>query len=205
MRQRAGTAADANGHASHPLPDRVMRSRSRAVTLRIAGAEEEPQEDPSLPPGDGRTAFSLVLLGYRNDLSRHRVLALLRDRVDSLPPEPPLPCTIAARIDGAQGAQLAREFEDEGAVVLLEPLPDAPRDARRRARIAAPAPAPSEPTTLDAPAPDGRWWMSPSNAFLAAVVALLLLGLLSQRPAHKAPAADLSPPRPPAGAAAARP
>ena len=90
--------------------------------------------------------FDLLLLGYRNDLARERVLAYLRSLPDEqggavlLERDAGLPCVLRCAIDDAAGLRLVAELRDRGAQVRLVPSAHAP------ATVAPPvAPPPPEP------------------------------------------------------------
>jgi tetratricopeptide (TPR) repeat protein len=92
--------------------------------------------------------FDLLLLGYRNDLARERVLAYL----DSLPDGPggpiavardaDLPQVVRGGIDHTAGLRLLAELRDRGAQVRLVP---SQHEAEAATRPAAPAPATAPP------------------------------------------------------------
>ena len=99
--------------------------------------------------------FDLLLLGYRNDLARERVLAYLRSLPDSqggpisLARDAELPQVVRAGLDHTAGLRLLGELRERGAQVRLvaghwEPATAAPPPA------AAPTPAatPAGPTRL---------------------------------------------------------
>lgn len=149
------------------------------MKLRLADDIGTDDEDDFLPIeyDDGRPAFALVLLGYRNDLSRHAVLALLRDRIEDGPPDPPLPYTIAARIDGVNGARLLGELEDAGAVVSFTPAPARIVGAAKSPPPVAEEAAPVEPRSTrhtvqpSLPTEGTRFALPPRHVRIAALVA----------------------------------
>lgn len=149
------------------------------MKLRLADDIGVDDDEDYLPIeyDDGRPAFTLVLLGYRNDLARHAVLALLRDRIEDGPPDPPLPYTIAARIDGVNGARLLGELEDAGAVVSFTPAPPrivgAPKTPAPQAEETAPAERrPTRPAVQPSLPTEGtRFALPPRHVRIAAMVA----------------------------------
>ncbi len=97
--------------------------------------------------------FDLVLLGYRNDLARERVLAYLRSLPQSqggpivLERGADLPQVLRAGIDDAPGLRLLAELRDRGAQVRLVPSPGAAAAASPPGAAAAP-PAASPASSL---------------------------------------------------------
>ncbi|MEO8601245.1 MAG: peptidase MA family metallohydrolase [bacterium] len=76
--------------------------------------ESAPEATP-----DGSERCSLVLLGFRNDLARHRVLSCLGQDLGAAPALLSLPHTLHDSVDAPTGARLAAELDRLGAVVRL--------------------------------------------------------------------------------------
>lgn len=89
--------------------------------------------------------FDLLLLGYRNDLARERVIAYLRSLPDSqggpigLERDAVLPQILCAAVEDSAGLRLLGELRERGAQVRLVPSEGA---AVPSADVSAPAPAP---------------------------------------------------------------
>lgn len=79
--------------------------------------------DPEPLPGAARR---LVLLGYRNDLARHRALAYLQEQGCAPPADAPLPYAVCERIDALHGQALLAALERLGGVARLVQRDDAP-------------------------------------------------------------------------------
>ena len=101
------------------------------MTLRLEDeAPEDSGEDSGknsgTPPRADReapkAAFTLELLGFRNDLARHRALSFLSERDHSPTDLGSLPCTIFGELDRGTGTSLADELTDLGAIVRLSPV-----------------------------------------------------------------------------------
>ncbi len=133
----------------------------------------------------GEPLFDLELLGYRNDLARERVLALLRGLPEVAAQVPfdrdtPLPHRLPASLPHAQGLRLLGTLRDGGAHVRL---------VAAAATAAPPAPL---PPPLPAAAPPARPREAPRLVFglalIAAVAALFfqMLPPLPQRPLRPA-------------------
>ncbi len=147
--------------------------------------------DADAPAGEH---VRLVLRGFRNDLARHRVLPVLRERL-GLRDDPVPPCTVSDAVDAAAGTRLAAELDALGAIVRVEPLgiSPAPADATAtetedvsRAAFLAPDPAPPPRPSLAAALPS-------RNVRLVLICIFGLLGavhLLRQRAALEAPPSE---------------
>jgi len=113
------------------------------------------------------TVFDLLLLGYRNDLARERVLAYLRDLPEEqggaivVERDAELPRVLRTGIDDTTGLRLIAELRDRGAQVRL--VSTAPTPQARPRPIAPPPP----------PAPARAGDSNPSRLLLL----LVLLGL----------------------------
>ena len=86
------------------------------MTLRLA-------DEPSPDTGEG---LALVLVGFRNDVARHRVLPWLREHIESPPAELSLPFTVFAQIDRETGSRYCTELSQLGAMVRLTGDEDTP-------------------------------------------------------------------------------
>ena len=146
---------------------------------------------------------TLVLLGFRNDLARHRVLSFLREQVGTAPADLSLPYTLSEQIDAQTGARLSAELDRLGAVVRLTRIePAAP------AAVAEPVAGPAPTATVAGPAPPARLAISARGIRLLVIVGVgvaWMIRLLRQDSEIVIPFPD--PPRhlPRAAAAAVQP
>lgn len=133
--------------------------------------------------------FDLLLLGFRNELARERVLAYLRSRPDSqggpvaIERDAVLPQVLCAAVDDSVGLRLVSELRERGAQVRLVPSDQMP------AAVTAPAPEPPVPP------PAAR---SASSARLVGLFVVLSAAALAYE--HLAPLPRPLPPPPPAAA-----
>lgn len=160
------------------------------------------------PPGaatDVGERCTLVLLGFRNDLARHRVLSFLREQA-AAPTEPSLPHTLYAQIDAHTGARLAAELDRLGAVVRLTRIDAEPP-------VAEPLAAPAEAAAITSPPTPARFAISARGVRLMVIVGVgvaWMIHLLRQDseivipfpdpPGHARPAAAAAAPAQPARA-----
>src|SRR5262245_11465906 len=95
------------------------------------------------------TVFDLLLLGYRNDLARERVLAYLRDLPEEqggaivVERDAELPRVLHTGIDDTTGLRLVAELRDRGAQVRLVSSASAPQPTPRPIAPPPSAPAPA--------------------------------------------------------------
>jgi hypothetical protein len=108
----------------------------------------------------GAQLFDLVLLGFRNDLARERVLAFLRSLPEThsasvtAAKHPDLPRVLRSAIDHSAGLRLLADLRDRGAQVRLVPSQDdaAVAAAVPQSRVLPlPAPPPPQPVPQLAP------------------------------------------------------
>ena len=115
--------------------------------------------------------FDLLLLGFRNDVARERVLAYLKSLPDSqggsIEPlrEAGLPCVLRAAVDDATGLHLLSELRERGAHARLVP---SQQGAVEIAGMAPPAPPPP-------PSEAPRQWTAGVPIMFAVVCAAGLL------------------------------
>lgn len=160
-------------------------------------------EDEPTPTHAAARRVALVLLGFRNDLARHRVLSHLSERQGVLlPAELSLPCTIFADIDVDTGMRLEAELSRLGAMVRLT------------ADDAAAPPAAQPGAPLDEPPvaepPERRRFALPSRAVrlamlgaAAVIYAVFLRPIVAERSALEAALAAPQQPRATRASAAA--
>lgn len=125
----------------------------------------------------GEPLFDFELLGYRNDLARERVLALLRRlpetaHLAAIERDTPLPLRLTAELPHAQGLRLLGALRDSGAHVRLV--------------AAAAGPPPVEP----------RQPLPPSRELSRMALAVPLLGVLAVGVVHLLPPRPAMPPSP---------
>lgn len=101
--------------------------------------------------------FDLLLLGYRNDLARERVLAYLHGLPDSqggpieLERSAVLPHVLVAAVDDSAGLHLLGALRERGAQVRLVPTEGSASVDAPALLLPAPAPPPAPPRTSSAP------------------------------------------------------
>ncbi|MGD9763276.1 MAG: hypothetical protein AB7V27_06160 [Candidatus Binatia bacterium] len=139
----------------------------------------------------GEPLFDLELLGYRNDVTRERVLAFLSARpaalaVDAVDRTTALPHRLARGLTHAEGLRLLALLRERGAQVRL--VSSATVEALREPVPPPPAPPPTRSRRA------GRWVAGALIALLAAAALPELLPPLPARPPRpRVPAAEPAP------------